>query len=175
VRVPAAMLARSGPMPDGGGWSFEVKWDGFRCLVDTHEGFRAVSRRRWRMESLLPELEAMPSGLVLDGELVAFRDGLTDFPLLCDRMLHRGAGIAITYLGFHVLAVEGLSTMTLPLRRLRELLDELDLTGPTWHTPPWFDDGQALWTVVCDQGLEGVVAKRLDTPYRTGRENLSAG
>jgi ATP-dependent DNA ligase len=46
--------------------------------------------------------------------------------------------------------------------------EELDITGPAWHTPPWFEDGEALWTVVCDQGLEGVVAKRLDSPYRPG-------
>jgi ATP-dependent DNA ligase len=66
-----------------------VKWDGFRCLVDTHDGCRAISGRRWDMTELLPELRGLPEGLTLDAELVAFRDGLSDFPLLCDRMLHR--------------------------------------------------------------------------------------
>jgi hypothetical protein len=66
------MLARSGPQPATAGWAFEVKWDGFRCLVD---GLRAVSRRRWNMTALLPELAGLPSGLTLDGELVVFRDG----------------------------------------------------------------------------------------------------
>ena len=87
-------------------------------------------------------------------------------------MLHRRREIAVTYLVFDVLAVEGLSTMALRLWRRRELLAELDLTGPAWHTPPWFDDGNALWQVVVDQGLEGVVAKRLDSPHRrvSGRD-----
>ena len=168
MRLPAAMLARSGRLPEGSGWSYEVKWDGFRAIVSTEEGLRVQSRRRWRMEPLLPVLEELPSGLVVDGELVAFRDGLTDFPLLCDRMLHRRRDVAVTYLVFDVLAVEGHSVMANPLRDRRALLEEVDLTGPCWHTPPAFEDRDALWTVVVDQGLEGVVAKRLDSPYRPG-------
>jgi ATP-dependent DNA ligase len=49
ARLPAAMLARLGPLPTTGAWFFEVKWDGFRCLVDTHDGLRVMSRRRWNM------------------------------------------------------------------------------------------------------------------------------
>jgi hypothetical protein len=55
-----------------------------------------------------------------------------------------------------------------PLAARRSLLDELELSDPSWHTPPAFDDGEALLTVVRDQGLEGVVAKRATSIYRPG-------
>jgi ATP-dependent DNA ligase len=64
------MLARAGAIPRGSGWTFEPKLDGFRCLVCTHAGFRARSRRGWQMTHLLPEFRrSLPEGLQLDGEL----------------------------------------------------------------------------------------------------------
>ena len=57
--------------------------------------------------------------------------------------------------------------MSLPYRERRQLLDSLDLDGHWWRTGPVFDDGLALFKVV-SQGLEGVVAKRLNEPYRPG-------
>jgi ATP-dependent DNA ligase len=67
------MLARSAAAPPSGdGWSFEPKLDGYRCMVDTHNGFRARSRRGWAMAELVPELGALPAGLMIDGELVSF-------------------------------------------------------------------------------------------------------
>jgi ATP-dependent DNA ligase len=58
--------------PSGDGWAYEPKLDGYRCMVDTHSGFRARSRRGWAMAELVPGLEALPDGLQLDGELVSF-------------------------------------------------------------------------------------------------------
>src|SRR5215213_3573604 len=72
LRLPEPMLARSRPLPRGRAWRFEPKLDGFRCLVCTHAGFRARSRRGWNMTPLLPELAAaLPADVQLDGELVA--------------------------------------------------------------------------------------------------------
>lgn len=84
------MLARTGALPTGGGWRFEPKLDGYRCLVCTHGRLRVRSRRGWNLAPLLPELrEALPADVQLDGELVAFNsDGEPDFHLLSDRMLH---------------------------------------------------------------------------------------
>jgi bifunctional non-homologous end joining protein LigD len=62
------MLARSGSLPSGSGWSFELKWDGFRAIVSTEDGLRVRSRRGWNMTPVLPELRTLPTGLVLDGE-----------------------------------------------------------------------------------------------------------
>ena len=55
LRLPEPMLARADSIPSGAGWMFEPKLDGFRCLVCTHAGFRARSRRGWDMSHLLPE------------------------------------------------------------------------------------------------------------------------
>ena len=68
------MLARSGPLPARGGWAYEVKWDGFRCLVSTEDGFRARSRRGWNMTTLVLELADLPERGVFYGELVAWGD-----------------------------------------------------------------------------------------------------
>jgi bifunctional non-homologous end joining protein LigD len=59
------MLSRPGPLPSGSGWSFELKWDGFRALVSTEDGLRVRSRRGWNMTELLPELRGLPAGLVI--------------------------------------------------------------------------------------------------------------
>jgi bifunctional non-homologous end joining protein LigD len=106
--LPQPMLTRSGSLPTRGDWEFEVKWDGFRALVSTEEGLRVRSRRGWNMTDLVPELDALPVRATLDGELVAFGDaGSPDFPLLCERMLMRRPGIAVTYMIFDLLSLEG--------------------------------------------------------------------
>jgi bifunctional non-homologous end joining protein LigD len=53
------MLAQSGPLPTGAGWSFELKLDGFRALVDTRDGLRVLSRRGWDMTDRVPELRSL--------------------------------------------------------------------------------------------------------------------
>ena len=83
------MLLRSGRLPTSGDYAFEPKWDGFRALVSRNGNLRVKSRRGWDMTPLLPELAALPDGLGVDGELVAFSDdGLPSFPRVCERMLH---------------------------------------------------------------------------------------
>ena len=78
--LPRPMLLRSGPIPTAKGWSFEVKWDGFRALVSTIEVLRVRSRRGWDMTALVPELGSLPPGLVLDGALIASGHGVPHFP-----------------------------------------------------------------------------------------------
>jgi bifunctional non-homologous end joining protein LigD len=56
----------------------------------------------------------------------------------------------------------------LPWSKRRQLLESRDLNGRSWFTPDWFDDGEALFQVVVDQGLEGIVAKRRSSTYRPG-------
>jgi len=95
----------------------------------------------------------LPVRAVLDGELVAFDDhGTPDFPLVCERVLHRHSTIPLVYIAFDVLSVDGHD------------LEQMQLAGPHWQTPQAFEDGAALSDAVCEHELEGVVAKR-----RTGR------
>jgi hypothetical protein len=81
------MLARASRLPVGTGWSCEVKWDGLRAIVSTAEGFRILSRRRWGM---LPELAALPPGLVLDGDSSPSTTGSRTFPGLITTRQERG-------------------------------------------------------------------------------------
>ena len=122
------------------------------------------------MTKLLPELaETLPPDLQLDGELVAFNeDGAPDFDAIGRRMLHGDNAIDVTYVVFDVLACEGLPTTANPYEQRRALLEELHVDGPCVQTIATFEDGDALFRVMCDRGLEGVVAKRLRDPYRPG-------
>ena len=79
----APMLSRPGPLPSGSGWSFELNWDGFRAIVSTEDQLRVRSRRGWNMTTALPELRGLPGGLVLDGELVAWKGSEPYFPHVC--------------------------------------------------------------------------------------------
>jgi bifunctional non-homologous end joining protein LigD len=165
------MLARSGPIPKGRGWIYEPKLDGFRCLTCTHGGrFRARSRRGWNMTNLLPEMAtSLPPNVQLDGEIVALNaDGVPDFHRLGSRLLHGHQRISVTYFIFDVLAIDGLPVTAQPYRKRRELLEALEVEGAHTRLVATFEDGEALFRVVCDRGLEGVVAKRGRDPYRPG-------
>jgi bifunctional non-homologous end joining protein LigD len=88
MRLPTPMLSKPGPLPTGDGWMFEPKWDGFRAIVSTVDGLGVHSRSGWQMAGRIPEFAALPPGLVLDGELVAFEGDDPWFPHVCDRILH---------------------------------------------------------------------------------------
>src|SRR5438552_1677717 len=122
------MLARPDTLPRGD-YAYEVKWDGFRAIVSTERGLEVRSRRGWGMAELVPELCALPSGLALDGELVAFEDdGRPSFPLLSQRMLMRRPSIAVVLMIFDVLRVEGEDAMCLPYADRRRCSKRLSST-----------------------------------------------
>lgn len=122
------------------------------------------------MSELLPELAAaLPADAQLDGELVAYdADGRPDFHRLSARMLHGDTSIAVTYVVFDVLAVEGLATTSQPYADRRALLEALDLERLGVQLVATFDDGAALFDAIVELELEGVVAKRERDPYRPG-------
>lgn len=162
------MLSRSGPLPFGSGWSFELKWDGFRAIVSTEDGLAVRSRRGWNMTSVLPELRRLPEGLVLDGELVAWRKGVPYFPHVCRRVLNRDTSVPLTFVVFDVLRLDGTDLTARPYSERRSLLESLNLHSSGWTTSEKFGDGDALYTAVCEHGLEGVIAKKLSGRYRPG-------
>jgi bifunctional non-homologous end joining protein LigD len=169
--LPQPMLARPDRLPHGD-YGYEVKWDGFRAVLSTERGLEVRSRRGWEMAERLPELAALPDGLVLDGELVAFgADGRPSFPLLSLRVLHGRSLIPVTLMLFDVLRVEGADAMCLSYAERRALLEALDLDGPAWRTPAVFDEGEALLEATRMHGLEGVVAKKRSESYRPGERD----
>lgn len=181
--LPAPMLATPGRLPpDDGRWALELKWDGVRAVLRANpDGTLEVQSRRGNdvaasYPELAPLAAAVPAGTILDGEIVAFNAaGEPDFGVLQGRMhvAHPSAAlqqaVPAVLLAFDVLALGGTGTTALPYDRRRELLDALQLTGPAWQSPPTFDlPGAELLAASRAQGLEGVVAKRRDSPYLPG-------
>ncbi len=179
------MLASPSSLPrEDGGWAYEVKWDGVRAIAHSRPGrLRIESRNLNEVTSRYPELRALNRALgareaVLDGEVVAFDErGRPSFELL-QRRMHLTSDSAIrrlsqeapvTYLIFDVLYLDGRLLTALPYRERRELLDGLELDGDTWRTPAFHEGGgRELLAVTAEHELEGVIAKRLDSPYRPG-------
>lgn len=185
----APMLATAGELPDAGQdtqWGYETKWDGARAVAFLNEGrIRLLSRNDLDVSVSYPELrplaERAGSGLILDGEIVAFgTNGLPSFGRLQKRMHVSRVADAdklshsdpVVYILFDVLYCDGVSTTALPYAERRELLEGLDLNGASWQTPPYFAGGGAqLLQASKELGLEGVVAKRLTSNYRPGRRS----
>jgi bifunctional non-homologous end joining protein LigD len=176
------MLATKGTsVPTGDGWSHEVKWDGVRILADTHaDGTRLFSRNGNDVSVAWPELNRSPLGdrdLLVDGEVIALNeDGLPDFRVLQDRMHVRNVTsvarlareIPATYMVFDLLRLDGRDLTDEPLTRRRELLAGLGLEASAWQVPASYDDGPMLFDATLQQGLEGIVSKRLTSRYVFG-------
>jgi bifunctional non-homologous end joining protein LigD len=172
------------PRPERG-WSYEVKWDGVRAIAYAQPGrLRLESRNLNEITDAYPEVRGILIDLgmheaVLDGEIVAFDDnGRPSFERLQSRMhvtspnaVRRLMGSTpVVYAIFDVLYLDGHSLMDLPYTERRERLEQLELGGPAWRVPSVHRDaGKRLLEATASQGLEGVVAKRLDSHYEPGR------
>src|SRR4051812_21126318 len=181
------MLAKPGKLPRGGGsnWSFEVKWDGIRALVYSEPGTLRLETRNLRdVTAAYPELRRLNRALsshraILDGEIVAFdEEGRPSFGRLQHRMhltsesqiKRRSKEIPVVLALFDVLWLDGHSLMERPYTERREALESLGLNGPNWQTPRRLEGtGEELLAATARQGLEGVIIKRLDACYESGR------
>ena len=186
------------PPRDPDNWALEMKWDGVRALAYIERGqVRLMSRTERDITVAYPELARLgvatllkpapldgptPTAhkqLLLDGEIVVFGEsGWPEFEALQPRMHVTSAAQAailagqtpVTFLIFDLLQLDGRPLMDLAYAQRRALLDELALSGPNWQTPPWFpgEDFGAVQAVSVARGIEGVVAKRLDSRYVPG-------
>lgn len=183
-RTIAPMKATAGALPEGDGWTFEVKWDGMRALTFLDHGAVRVQSVNLRdVTASWPELADLPGAVaaptaILDGELVATdASGNPSFSRLQQRMhvadpaeaRRRAAAVPVTYVVFDLLHLGGHDLTAMPLRDRRRLLEQVLEPGPAWRLSPTHDDGEALAAVADEHGLEGVVAKRLDSTYDPGR------
>jgi bifunctional non-homologous end joining protein LigD len=182
------MMAKLATLPrDDTGWAYEIKWDGERAIAYSEPGSWSLESRSLReITAQYPEVRALNDALgshraVLDGEIVAFDDeGRPSFERLQPRMhvtsaaaiRRRAAETPVSYVLFDLLYLDGHTLMSEPYRRRRELLEQLDLNGPTWQTPPYHTgDGAELLEATRRQRLEGLVAKRIDSRYEPGRRS----
>src|SRR5215210_5589791 len=183
--APAATRRRSySPMlatlakdvPSGSGWEFEVKWDGYRAIVDVKTGEATLSSRRGndlteRFGSVAKAIERAikTPDCVLDGEVCALdEEGRAKF----SAMQQGKSGTRYVFVAFDVLEVEGESLVERPLTERRQRLQALlDRRNRTVQLSESFDDGEALFHAAEEQGFEGIMAKRADSKYEPGRRS----
>lgn len=182
------MLASRGTeVPTGPEWVHEVKWDGMRVLVEVGPtGFVVRSRNENDVTAAFPELRGLvqvarqrDQAMLLDGEVVAFTDGLPTFAAIADRMhvrdVRRAEALSrskpVTLLAFDILRLDGQDLTGRPWKERRAVLESLGLAGPHWQVPATYDDGRTLLGITADQGLEGVVSKKRSSRYYPGRRS----
>jgi len=182
------MLARLSQLPrDDGGWAVEVKWDGVRAIAYCKPGRVELQTRNLNDVSVqYPEVRRIHRALgshdaVLDGEVVAFdENGKPSFERLQQRIHNTDESVVrrrmkthpVVYVVFDLLYLDGRDLTGEPYSRRRELLEGLDLNGESWQTPGHsVGHAKELLAASKEQGLEGVMLKRLDSTYAPGKRN----
>jgi bifunctional non-homologous end joining protein LigD len=159
-------------LPTGAGWLYEPKWDGYRAIVTLRGGAATLTSRngkdlteRFRDVARAVVHAVRTPSAVLDGEVCALDEsGASRF-----ESLQSGAG-RLVLMVFDLLVLDGEPVHRRPLTERRRLLENvLDPASDAVRLSPAFEDGPALLKAATGQGLEGVVAKRADAPYRPGR------
>jgi ATP-dependent DNA ligase len=170
--LPQLAISRAG-LPEGEGWSYEPKWDGFRAIAFVNGDEHFLQSRNGRpLGRYFPELRFPPGEYVVDGELVIMGDGgRQEFDALQQRIHPAESrvrllaeGTPARFVAFDLLEQDGEVLLDEPFSRRRELLEgvvgeSVDLTPATTDradAEPWL------------QGAEGVIAKELEAPYRPG-------
>ena len=186
--VPPMLATRAAGLPsDDADWGYEMGWGGRRVVAYVSGGrVRLTETGGADVTSWFPEIRALgpalaPTEAVLDGEIGPV-DGTPPAPgLLARRTAPKDAAAArraaertpVQFLAYDLLWLEGHSTVeAVRYAERRELLEGLSVAGDNWQTPPYFPGGGAYaLDAARAQGLAGVVAKRLDSPYLPGRRS----
>jgi bifunctional non-homologous end joining protein LigD len=180
------MLAKlSGSLPaDDERWAYEMKWDGIRGLAFIEDGkLRLMTRNQIEVTRRYPELGGLGSALgshtaIVDGEIVGFdAGGRPRFEALQQRMGLEGnhriparPDVAVAYMVFDVLYLDDALLVNEPYEQRRAQLESLQLESEHWQTPPYsVGSGPAMLEASREQGMEGVVAKRLGSKYEPGK------
>ena len=183
VEPMMAKLGTAVPTPDSA-WGFEFKWDGIRAVAYVEGGrVRLLSRSGEDITPRYPEVHAMGRALgsrevILDGEVVALdENGRPSFEQIQQRMgltseseIRRKLKVVpITYMLFDLMWQDGHSALERPYTERRRMLEALKLTGDSWQTPPYEKGGgQVMLEASAKAGLEGIMAKKLDSKYEPG-------
>jgi len=175
------MLARTAEAPfSSPDWIFEVKWDGIRAVASAGETFSLLSRNGKEMAGQFPELREireLAPGCVLDGEIVLLRDGRNDIQALLGRFQESNPRqveadslrLPVTYVAFDILEADGVPLVHLPIEERRRILEERVKEGKYLvRSVAVKGDGERYYAEAVKRGLEGVMAKRLGSPYEPG-------
>jgi len=181
--VPPQLAKSVERPPQGSGWGHEIKFDGYRLQLRVEDGRATLKTRAgldWtaKFQEIAKAAQGLPDGLI-DGEACALdAHGAPDFPAL-QAALSDGQTKDLVFYAFDLLFAEGADLRNLPLgerkARLKALLDGAprvaqDRKGGRIRYVDHFEiAGDAVLQSACRMSLEGIVSKRLDAPYRSGR------
>jgi bifunctional non-homologous end joining protein LigD len=183
-KAPAARRTTYAPMlatlatevPRGEGWTFEVKWDGYRAITYVRAGEATLRSRNdndltGRFPGVAKAIESAvrTPDCVLDGEVGALdEDGRMTF----SAMQQGKQGTSYVYVAFDLLEVDGEPLIDRPLTERRErLVGLLDRRYNAVQLSEAFDDGETLFTAAEEQHFEGIIAKRADSRYQPGKRS----
>ena len=159
-------------MPEEGLWIYERKLDGIRALAYRESGqTRLYSRNKLTLHETFPSVVAAIDRLpersfVLDGEVVAIAGRQ---PAGFGELQRRTARTRLRYYVFDVLSIDGKDVRDRPLAERKRLLKSVPLSGTLRRTEVLRGDATVLRESACAEGWEGLIAKREDSPYRSGR------
>lgn len=177
--VPPQLATLVDAPPAGAEWLHEIKFDGYRAIAAVAgEDVRIFTRNGldWsgRFAPLIPALKALDvESALLDGEIaVADKNGHTNFGALQDALAQGSGGFA--YYLFDLLELDGEDLRRRPLQERKKLLEQIiaPLRGksPLSYSEHLEGDGGDVYARACDLKLEGIISKRADAPYRSGRQ-----
>jgi bifunctional non-homologous end joining protein LigD len=166
-------------------WLFEIKWDGVRALARIENGALTLrSRNSIDITNRYPELASLPDAVaarqaILDGEIVALdAKGHSSFERLQERMHVRAPGenllaqVPVLYFAFDLLFCDGYDLREAPLLERKQLLQRLLYTSERFrYADHQLEHGKELFALAEQNGLEGIVAKRADSPYVSDRSS----
>src|SRR5438309_5729824 len=182
---PMLPMAAAAPF-DSADYAFDVAWDGVRALASVDRGRVGIwGRTLLDLTGRYPEVQVLadllPPETIVDGELIVTDpEGRPDSVALARRqqaarpeaVARVAAAHPVTYVVHDLLYLRGRSWLKEPLVRRRPRLNEaLQSSGRIYVVEPVADDGLAFFDAAREKGLEGVVAKRFDSPYRAGRRH----
>jgi bifunctional non-homologous end joining protein LigD len=174
-------------IPQGEDWGYQLKWDGYRTIAMVDQGQVELYSKKMLLKNakfpdLVKALSQLEGTFLLDGELVVMdpetnrpsfqkmqqRDKLTD-----PRLINRGAEKEpVQYIIFDLLQLGEEDLRKRPFQERHERLQALAAHwGPPFFLTDLFEDGETLWAWVNTNGWEGVVSKKLSSPYREGKEH----
>lgn len=179
----APMLAEPAEGPfDSSEYFFEVKWDGTRALAFVGGKTRLQNRRFVDITARYPDIVINIKGseAILDGEIIVMHKGIPDFRMLARRehiidplkIKYLSQQLPASYIVFDILYHDGIDLTGKPLFERKKILDEVLFESDSVLRCDYISgDGEKYYRAVVERGLEGVMAKRMDSPYLTGRRS----
>jgi len=178
--IPPQLCRLLDEPPDGADWIHEIKFDGYRVQMRVEAGRpRLLTRKGLDWTARFPEIAQvgakLPDGII-DGEIVALnKEGMTDFGLLQDALSTKKTS-PLVFFTFDCLFLDGHDLRQRPLRDRKEILEALlrryaKNAQRLRFVSHFASSGEAVLSAACSMDLEGIVSKRLDAPYRSGRSD----